>query len=97
MTGDKKNLDREALYYRFYEYHADHSVLPHVGIRTKKFKLIYFYTVDEWELYDLEKDPEEINNLYYKKGYEKLAKDLTQQLQQLKLQYEDTEPAGVLK
>jgi arylsulfatase A-like enzyme len=97
MTGDQKDLDREALYYRFYEYHADHTVLPHLGMRTKKFKLIYFYTVDEWELYDLEKDPEEIHNLYHKKGYEKLVKDLTQQLQQLKLQYEDTEPAGVLK
>jgi arylsulfatase A-like enzyme len=54
---------REYLYYHYYEYVKDHTVIPHLGIRGKQYKLIYFYTVKEWELYDLKADPHEQFNL----------------------------------
>mgnify|MGYP002050349532 FL=1 len=38
---------------------------PHYGIRTDRYKLMHFYySMDEWELYDMEADPQEMNNLY---------------------------------
>jgi len=46
---------RDAIYYTFYEYPAEHKVKRHYGVRTDKFKLIHFYyDVDKWELYDLD-------------------------------------------
>jgi hypothetical protein len=39
------------LYYRYYEYPIDHYVIPHMGIREKQYKLIYFYTANEWGIF----------------------------------------------
>ena len=65
-------------------------VQPHYGIRTKRFKLIHFYySMDEWELYDLDVDPNEINNLYGKFKYNKLVKFLKKKLKKLQIQYND--------
>jgi arylsulfatase A-like enzyme len=59
-------------------------VQPHYGIRTKRFKLIHFYyNMDEWELYDLDSDPNETNNLYGKVKYKKLVKLLKKKLKKL--------------
>lgn len=83
---------REAIYYRYYEYPAIHAVKRHYGIRTHRYKLIHFYyDVDEWELYDLEKDPHEINNLYNDAAYAELVKELKMKLDELQKQYKDTE------
>jgi arylsulfatase A-like enzyme len=97
LLQTKRELPRQALYYRFYEVYADHTVLPHLGIRTKTHKLIYFHTVDEWELYDLQKDPDELNNLYHQKSYQPLVAELKRQLIALKKQYDDNEAAGSLQ
>ncbi len=35
----------------------------HEGIRDEKYKLISFYEFNQWEFYDLEKDPNELSNL----------------------------------
>ena len=55
---------REAIYYHYYEYPAVHSVRRHYGVHTDRYKLIYYYNIDEWELFDLESDPDELINLY---------------------------------
>ena len=34
------------------------SVQPHYGVRTERYKLIYFNKINQWELYDLKKDPQ---------------------------------------
>jgi len=78
LKGEKKGRDR--VYYHYYEY-GEHSVSPHFGIQSGHHKLIRFYnTVESWELFDLEKDPHEMNNLYGKKGYDRLTKKLKKQL-----------------
>jgi hypothetical protein len=88
LTG-KKVKGREAMYYHYYE-NGEHSVSPHFGVQTKKYKLIRFYKrVDSWELYDLQKDPHDMHNLYGKKGYEKITRHLKSQLNALIAQYED--------
>ena len=90
---------RDAIYYHYYEYPAVHSVHRHYGVRTDRYKLIYFYSIDEWELYDLEKDPDELKNLYADAGYAEVVGTLKAKLKELRLKYqvpEDTRPANVL-
>ena len=56
---------RDAIYYTYYEYPSVHMVKRHYGIRTDRYKLIHFYyDIDEWELFDLKNDPNEMNNIY---------------------------------
>lgn len=89
LVNGRKAKGRDVIYYHYYE-NGEHSVSPHFGIKTKRYKLIRFYTrVASWELYDLETDPYEINNLYGKKGYEKLTADLMRQLKAQIDKYED--------
>ena len=65
-------------------------VQPHYGIRSKRFKLIHFYySMDEWELYDLDKDPNEMNNLYGISKYKRLTKRLKEKLKSLQSKYKD--------
>ncbi|MBS1920857.1 MAG: sulfatase [Bacteroidetes bacterium] len=88
---------RDAMYYHYYE-NGEHDVSPHFGIRTKRYKLIRFYQrVDNWELYDLQKDPLEMKNLYGEKGYKKITEQLKMQLNDLIKKYDDTDAGKILK
>jgi arylsulfatase A-like enzyme len=94
---NKKAKGREAMYYHYYE-NGEHSVSPHFGIRNKRYKLIRFYErVNGWELYDLKKDKNEMNNVYGKKGYEKITAMLRKQLDDLIKQYEDEDAENFLR
>lgn len=89
LKGERPKNWRKGIYYHFYEYPAEHAVKRHYGIRTNRYKLIHFYNdIDTWELYDLKKDPTEMNNLYGKPGTEKITKKLRQQLEELEKQYD---------
>ncbi len=83
-----------SMYYHYYEFAPPHWVFPHYGIRTQRYKLISYYTVNEWELFDLQKDPDEMENLFewgkVHPAYEAVANDLIQQLRQLREKYKDT-------
>jgi arylsulfatase A-like enzyme len=82
---------RKAVYYHYYEYPAEHSVKRHYGIRTQDFKLIHFYNdIDEWEMYDLQKDPLEMNNVYNNQLYNAKRNELMQLLKQMRANYHDT-------
>jgi arylsulfatase A-like enzyme len=97
LMNSKASLPRKYLYYHYYEYpEIYHHVLPHLGIRGERYKLIYFYTVDEWELYDLQKDPNEQRNLAHEKQYQTLLKQMKEDLNEVRTRYDDHAPAGVL-
>lgn len=82
---------RDALYYHYYEYPAVHMVKKHYGVRTDRYKLIHFYDdVDEWELYDLEADPQELQNRYGDPAYAEVQAQLHGRLQALQVQYRDS-------
>lgn len=78
--------DRD-LYYHFYENPGFHGVARHYGIMTGRYKLVHYYQNSEWELFDLETDPGDQNNLYGKAGYEALTKELKTRLNALRDQY----------
>ncbi len=82
---------RDAVYYHYYEYPAEHDVRRHYGIRTDRYKLIHFYghDVNRWELFDLKNDPHELHNLYGQSGMEQLQRTLHRRLEQLQIQYDD--------
>ncbi|MFB2119305.1 DUF4886 domain-containing protein [Parapedobacter sp. 2B3] len=87
---------REAIYYHYYE-NGEHAVSPHFGVRNERYKLIRFYKrVDAWELFDLKEDPNELNNLYGKKGYEAITAEMRQLLQSQIEKFEDREAAALL-
>jgi arylsulfatase A-like enzyme len=81
---------RTSMYYHYYEYPAVHSVKRHYGVRTTRYKLIHFYNdIDEWELYDLKKDPEELKNVYGDSAYADVVTELTAELKRLRAKYKD--------
>ena len=103
LRGERPAGWRQAMYYRYWM-HADnsHNVCAHYGIRTHRHKLIYYYADDcgqkganedprtpEWELFDLEKDPCEMNNVYAHPDYQDIAADLKAQLHQLQQEVGD--------
>jgi len=81
---------RDALYYHYYEYPGIHMVKRHYGIRTKQYKLIrFYYDIEAWELYDLDNDPEELNNVYDRSDYKEIQTQLHSQLEELRQLYMD--------
>lgn len=97
FTHTAKSLARNSLYYHFYEFKADHSVLQHLGVRGERYKLIYFYTVNEWQLFDLRKDPMEQKNLFRNKSYQSVLTEMKKELLRLRDKYDDHETAGELR
>ena len=91
LSGQTPADWRESMYYHYYEYPAVHSVKRHYGVRTKRYKLIHFYNdIDEWELYDLKKDPQELRSVYSDPQYADVVEELTAELKRLRAQYKDT-------
>jgi arylsulfatase A-like enzyme len=83
---------RKSMYYHYYEYPAVHQVKRHYGVRTDRYKLIHFYyDIDAWELYDLPKDPHELNNVYNNPAYADIVKQLKTELRLLQKQYGDSD------
>jgi len=84
LRNGRARNGRDAVYYHYYEFPAVHMVKRHYGIRTRRYKLIHFYyDVDAWELYDLEKDPLELKNVYDDPGYAGVVKELKARLKRL--------------
>ena len=69
---------------------AQCRVHPHYGVRTDRYKLIHFYgELDVWELYDLEKDPHELTNVYGDAEYSDITETLLEQLRTLQREFGD--------
>lgn len=89
--GKEPEAWRQYAYYHYFEYPAEHSVKRHYGIRTKDYKLIHFYNdIDEWEMYDLKKDPHEMKNIYNKSTCQAIQIELTDLMTQVREEIGDT-------
>ena len=98
LKGEKPADWRKSLYYHYYEFPGAHSVRRHYGVRTDRHKLMYFYEpdVDEWEMYDLQKDPHELKSVYADPAYAAVVKEMKAELDRLRTLYkvpEDTRPS----
>ena len=92
LTGSMDGWNREAVYYHYYEYPAEHMVNRHYAIVTKTYKLIhYYFDQDYWELIDRENDPQELHNMYNDPAYAAIQKKLHQQLEDIREKYGDSE------
>ncbi|MDP6858202.1 MAG: sulfatase [Verrucomicrobiales bacterium] len=81
---------RKSIYYHYYEFPSVHMIPRHYGIRTERYKLMHFYQFgNEWEMYDLQEDPDELQNIYGKTGKEKLQEDMKKQLVAIRKYYDD--------
>ncbi len=103
MAGEKDGFVRDSVYFRYWMHRAHrHDNPSHYGIRTDKYKLIFYYglpldafgasqetTPAGWELYDMENDRMETKNLYNDPAYAQVIADLKVQLDQVKAQYHD--------
>lgn len=95
---------RTAVYYRYWQHLLHRNVTAHYGIRTRTHKLIYFYglplditdypaVAPGWELFDLVKDPNEMNNVYNDPSYEEIVTQMKKKMLELKEQYGDRDDA----
>ncbi|MGF7216438.1 arylsulfatase A-like enzyme [Spirosoma lacussanchae] len=97
LTGGQKNWRNQA-YYHYYEYPQPHRVSPHFGLRTNQYTLARFYGPDDfWELYDIQKDPQNLKNLYGQKGYESVTATLKAQLKEQIVRYKDEEALKLMQ
>jgi arylsulfatase A-like enzyme len=92
----------KSTYYRYWMHMAHHDNPAHFGVRTKEYKLIFFYglnykkggpkpTEAGWELYDMKNDPHEMNNLYGQPKYAAVVKELKAELLRLRRKYNETD------
>ena len=101
-TGEEPVEWKQAAYYHYWMHMASHDNPGHIAIRTKKHKLIFFYgckqndTVPEtppgWELYDLEQDPGEMNNLYDDPAQADVITALKKELKAMRASYGEDNP-----
>lgn len=94
---------RTAMYYRYWMHNSsDHHVPAHYGVRTARYKLIYYYgkalgmkgandpsTTPEWEFYDMQADPREMHNLYNDRNQQRRIADLKKELGRLQRALDD--------
>jgi arylsulfatase A-like enzyme len=92
LKGKTPKNWRKEHYYHYYEYPGYHMVKRHYGISTNRYKLIHFYyDIDEWELFDIKADPEEMRNVYNDPAYASVKNDLHKQLRKLMKKYGDSD------
>ena len=87
LRGERPGDWRDAIYYQYFAYPDWHMVHRQHGVRTHRYKLIHFYEIDEWELYDLARDPNELQSVYDEPAYAAIAAELKARLRELREQY----------
>lgn len=94
LKGNTPEDWRKSLYYHYYEYPVPHRVRPHYGVITDRYKLIHYYKpdVDDWELLDREKDPNETKSFYNDPAYADVRKELHAEVERLRKAVDEGEP-----
>ncbi|RCS54840.1 DUF4976 domain-containing protein [Bremerella cremea] len=78
---------RDSLYYAYYEL-GEHAVPQHFGVRTQRYKLIHFPLTNEWNLFDLQTDPQEMVSIYEDPAAQEIRENLTQEFHRLRKVYQ---------
>lgn len=90
MHGENPEDWRDAVYYQYYEGPPRvHKVAKHYGVRTDRYTLVHYPNFDEWELFDLQEDPEQIQSVYGDPEYVEVQEDLKKRIKELQTKYED--------
>lgn len=89
LRGESSKDWRDVWYYRYYHYPGDHKVQPHYGVRTDRYKLIYFNRINAWELFDLKNDPHELKNIFADPAYAATVKRLQSEMTRLRRELDD--------
>ena len=89
FKGNRPSNWRTSWYYRYYHDPGDHNTRAHYGVCTETHKLIYFWKKDQWELYDLKNDPEELKNIYTDPAQKDLIEKLKSEMLRLKKELKD--------
>ncbi|MGH7445071.1 MAG: sulfatase/phosphatase domain-containing protein, partial [Longimicrobiales bacterium] len=79
---------RDAIYYQYFAYPDWHMVSRQYGVRTQRYKLIHYYEVGEWELFDLSRDPHELVSVYDDPAYADVRASLSARLTELRRAYD---------
>lgn len=105
LKGQEKPTDWRTLIYCRYWMHMAHNlrVPAHFGLRTDRYKLIFFYGVDFsgkfddtpafWEFYDLQSDPSKNVNQYGNPEYKGIIEKLKKELKQARMDHDETDAA----
>jgi len=92
LTGNAPQEWRASFLYEYFEYPAVHCVRKNRGVRTHRYKLIHFWEDPEsFELYDLEKDPSEMNNVASEASMKPVFVELKAQLERLRKETHDVD------
>ncbi len=87
LFGKQPKPWRDSLYYAYYEL-GEHAVPQHCGVRTQNHKLIYFSKSDQWNLYDLKEDPNELRSVHDEQDYQAIRTALTDEFTRLRELYD---------
>lgn len=79
---------RDAIYYAYYENAAVHNVPVHDGVRTARYKLIYFPRGRQWQLFDLKEDPQELHTAHEAEEYARVFQGLKKRYHDLRRKYD---------
>ena len=88
LKGQTPGDWRQTFYYHYYEFPGAHDVARHYGVTNGEQKLIHYYQVGEWEMFDLTKDPNELKSVYGEPEYAGVRKRLEAELDRLRKQYQ---------
>lgn len=75
---------RDAVYYAYYENAAVHQVPRHDGVRTDQYKLMFFPRTRQWQLFDLQSDPNELTSLHDEPAYAAIFEGLKKRYEDLR-------------
>ncbi|MDM1293966.1 sulfatase [Sphingobacterium sp. N143] len=97
VLKNNKEEHRKDLFYHYFE-NGEHAVSPHFGVRDDRYKLIRYYKrVENWELFDLEKDPNELHNVYKDPSYRSVVNMMKKKLVNQMRKFDDKEAEAIYK
>ena len=89
LKGNTPSDWRKTFYYHYYENPGAHNVARHYGVTDGRYKLIRYYAlegekIDDWELFDRDKDPNELTNAYGSTDMVSVQETLSKELDRLR-------------